>query len=98
GSTPRSIAIGIKIGVNINIAGATSITVPINKSNRLIISKIIIGFSEKLSTNSLSASGIPINDMAKYIEEEAAINNMITPVISTASTMTFGNCLIFIVL
>lgn len=61
GLIPILCTIGIKIGVNINIAGVVSITIPTTNNTKLITNNSIILFVKLTEIHSLTSCGTCIN-------------------------------------
>ena len=93
-SIPSDLQIGKRIGVNISIAGVTSINVPTTSNNTFIRSNIRNLLVVRPSIALAIISGIPVNAIAHDIIDERPIMNVIIPVVLAASRTILGMSLI----
>jgi len=87
---PNAVQIGSKIGVNISIAGVTSINVP-TTSNKTFIKrriKYLLVVSPRIAVAIIS--GISVNAIAHDIIDERPIMNVIIPVVFADSRTILG--------
>lgn len=89
-SIPSDLQIGKRIGVNISIAGVTSINVPTTSNNTFIRSNIRNLLVVRPSIALAIISGIPVNAIAHDIIDERPIMNVIIPVVLAASRTILG--------
>lgn len=90
GLMPNAVQIGSKIGVNISIAGVTSINVP-TTSNKTFIKrriKYLLVVSPRIAVAIIS--GISVNAIAHDIIDERPIMNVIIPVVFADSRTILG--------
>ena len=94
GSIPKDWTTGRKIGVKIRTAGVMSMKQPTTSSTRLMMSRMTYLLLETLISALPMALGRPVKLMTKLMTLEPAIRNIMTAVVSQASSRILGRSLI----
>ena len=90
GLMPNAVQIGSKIGVNIRIAGVTSMNVPTTSNKILIRRRIKYLFVVSPRIAAATISGISVNAIAHDMIDERPIINVMIPVVFTDSRTILG--------